>query len=322
MNCTNIARILSAFLLSVLLSTSASGQTPTPSQPGVNEILDKAAAQSLIYIDTFKNLIADETKTFVIYDKNGQEKKRKTVVSNFVVFPLTKEPDRVVEFRNVVSVDGKKIENGDARAQDLFEKISSTDTTEKEIKRLADESLRYDQDILISGMTLFQSVALEPGIRPFFAFELGPSRLVNSRAVYVVDFRQVRDTSEISVNPDSRRSSRTGQDYEIEVDKKVLLYARMNGTLTIDAATFQILAETRRITIQPEGFSEPQIAIEDRFEFQESIFGIYTPKTITHTQYKAKIRDRKMVKEAEVSFAYGNFTRPDIEVKSDDVKAN
>ena len=104
------------------------------------------------------------------------------------------------------------------------------------------------------------------------------------------------------------------------MDKEVPLNARLSGTLVIDAESFRILSETRQLTIQPEGFDRPAIAIEDRFAFQESNFGIYTPKRITHAQFKAKVKDREMVKEAEITFDYGSFTRADVEVKSGEIK--
>lgn len=305
----------------ILLTTAFISKGQSVRVPTLTEILDGAGSTSKVYLETFKNLIADETKTFVIYKRNGDEKKRRTVTSNFIVFPLTKQPDRVVEFRNVVSVDGKTVKDGDKRVQELFEKISDAKTTENEIKRLTDESLRHDEQILISGMTLFQSVALESELRPFFRFDLGPMQQMNGRSVFVVTYDQVRETAKIAVNSSTESGGSYGQRYEIDVDKDVPLNARLSGNLFVDAENYQILAEDRKITIQPEGFTRPLAAIEDRFEFQESEFGILTPKQIIHTQYRARIKDRKMIKEAEVTFRYGNFSRPDIEVKADDVKA-
>src|SRR5688572_22732384 len=137
----NILRAVAVLAISIMSAAIAYSQA-TPA-PALTEILDKAAAQSRVYTETFKNLGADETKTFVIYKKGGEEKKRKTIVSNFLVLPLTKEPDRIVEFRNVISVDGKAVQDGDKRAQSLFEKVSSSETSDNEIKKLANESLRY-----------------------------------------------------------------------------------------------------------------------------------------------------------------------------------
>ena len=308
--------------IAVIYLLGSAVHSQTVAEPlSLDTILDNTGERSREYVETFKNLSAEETKTFVIYKKNGDESKRKTIKSLILVVPLSKDPGRVVEFRNVISVDGRPVKNGDKRAGELFEKLSNSETTDDEIKRLANESSRFDEQIYISGMTLFRSPALDQSLRPFFRFELDPASPTDVLGRYVVRYEQVREAPGISINGSgSKAVSNAVYSYDIEVDKDVELNARLSGTLVIDAQTFRLWAETRRVTIQPQGFSSPSVVIEDRFEFQDSPFGINTPKAIIHSQYKAKIKDRKIIKEAEISFVYGSFTKADVEVKSGEVK--
>src|SRR5215210_4006162 len=73
--------------------------TPAPT-PTLQEIIDKAEAQTRVYVETFKNLLSEERKTFEIYDKRGEVKKRRSVVSTFIVYPLSKDENQITEFRN------------------------------------------------------------------------------------------------------------------------------------------------------------------------------------------------------------------------------
>src|SRR4051812_19369113 len=45
--------------------------TPTPT-PTKEQIIDAVDTQAKTYVETFKNLLADETKTFELYGKNGE----------------------------------------------------------------------------------------------------------------------------------------------------------------------------------------------------------------------------------------------------------
>ena len=316
---SNLATITITFVLIAISAVSALAQTvPLPS---TEEILDRAGKQSAAYTEAFKNLLAIETKTFDIFKKDGEPKKHRTVVSNFLVYPLSKTANQVVEFRNVLSVDGKSVGDADKRAQNLFEKVAGSESSENEITKLREESTRHDLEIAISGMTLFEGLALNTNLRPSFEFSVKPVEKVNGRSVYIVTYRQTKDSPYITVNSNQKRSAgEPGIDYEIDVDKAVSLNARLRGTLAIDAETFQLWSEIRELTIQLAGNVTPITVIEDRFEFQTSDFGILTPKLISHTQYRATIKENRAIKEAHISFEYGNFSRPGVEVKSSEVK--
>jgi hypothetical protein len=291
--------------------------TPAPT-PTLQEIIDKAEAQTRVYVETFKNLLSEERKTFEIYDKRGEIKKRRNVVSTFIVYPLSKDENQITEFRNVVAVDGKNLEKTDQRAQDFFEQIVKVESSKKELEKLQDESLRFDQDIYISGLTLFQSLVLSQDLRSFFEFNIEGKEQIAGTETYVVSYRQTKQSPYITINSEKERDGgKLTQNFDIQVDKKSDLNERMRGKLWIDADTFQIRREQREVTIQPEGFVSPMVVIEDNFEFQKSDFGILTPKKITHLHYRVKLKDKAAVKEGKVIFEYEKFTKPDVEVKGE-----
>ncbi len=286
-----------------------------------DELLAAAEARSREYVEKFRDLLATEARTFVKYKKSGEQKVSRTVKSLFLVTPLTKDPERVIEFRNVTAVDGKPVEDGDKRAGELFSKLANAETSEKEIKRLQDEALRYDDDVLISGLTLFQSVALRASVRPAFTFTVRGKEMIGSTPVIVVEYSQQTATPLITTVV-SGSNGQSGKDaaFEIDADKDIPLNGRLTGKLYLDEATLRLRKEIRTLNVQPDRFPAPVTVIEEVFEYQDSSFGILTPRHITHTQYRLKVKERRLVKDVTVEFEYSDFSRPDVEVKADDVK--
>jgi len=305
-------------VLSILVAILASAAAQTPS---VDEIVSHAGQQAAAYIETFRNLLSQENKTFEIYGKNGDVKKRRSVTSTFIVYPLTKDEKRIAEFRNVIAVDGKKLNDSDSRAQDFFQKIVRAGSSQKELEQIDKESSRFDQDFAITGMTLFQSPVLAPEMRSFFQFHIDGNERVDGGDSYVVSYEQTKPSGDIVVNSKENDYGKSyHQYYDVDVDREGELNPRIKGKLWIDAATFQIHKEIRVLTLQPEGASSPITAVTDEFEYQPSQFGILTPKLIRHTQYGVKTKSASSQKQVVVSMEYGNFTKPDVEVKSAEVK--
>ena len=317
-------RFLNIKLISVLIFIFAIANTVVAQNEAnlpIAEIVAKAGEQRKVYVEEFKNLLSQETKKFEIYDKKGAVKKSRTVTSTFIVYQLSKGDNRVAEYRHVIAVDGKPLDNADKRAQDFFEKIEKVESLGKELKKLHDESLRHDLDILVNGFTLFQSVALVEKVRPFLEFKLEGREILDGAEVLVVSYRQTRQSPFIVIN--SKKGSPNvvpSLKYDVGLEDDVDFKERLSGKFWIDASTFQVWREQRLITLQPENFAVPVPLAEDVFEFQKSDFGILTPKKISHTQYELKKKDRTSIKEGRVVFEYEKFTKPDVEVKSSEVK--
>ena len=303
-----------SLLFTSFLGVSISAQVPV--QMTADQIVDKAAVQSKVYLETFKNLLSEEKKSFEIFDKKGEVKKRKAIDSTFIVYQLVKDEGQIAEFRNVVAVDGKKLASTDDRAKDFFEKVVASESSQKELDRIRDESSRYDEDFAINGLTLFQSISVSDQLRKAFMFSLTGKEMNGGMETYVVSYEQSSASPSITVNGSGSHN------YDIEIDgDKTELNTRIRGKLWIDAATFNVRKEVRERIIQPAGFERPMLVAVDVFEYADTEFGILTPKKITHLQYSVKTKDREARKDTKVEFTYGKFTKPDVDVKSSDVKA-
>lgn len=290
-------------------------------QLSVNEIVNQAQKQAKTYVEIFKNLLSEETKTFEIYDKKSEVKKRRVVVSTFIVYQLSRDESRVTEYRNVLSVDGKKVDNIDQRAQEFFEKLVKTESSAKEFDKLQDESLRYDDNILIIGMTLSQAPVLNEKLRPYFDFKLIDREIYGGSETFLISYEQIRPSPDIVVNgKGGQGSAKPVIDYDVDADADPPLNERILGKFWIDANTFQIKREQRQFTIQPARLEKPLTIISDEFEYQASAFGILTPKRIVHMQYRVRTKVPTAIKEARIILEYDKFTKPDVEIKSAEVK--
>ena len=301
----------------IVLASGVSGQT---AQPAVEEIVKQAGVQRLAYVSEFRNLLSEETKTFETFDKSGKVKKKRMVKSVFVIYQLSKDEKQIAEYRNVISVDGKPLEKTEQRAQDFFEKIASVESTKKELERIQDESSRFDDDISMEGFTLFQSAPLAENLRPFFDFKLEGQEMIDGAMVYRVSYRQVRDSPYVLINSkDDGTSDKLTLNYSSDFKPGENLNQRLAGTLWIDGETFQTRREIRSISVKPKDFDVPIILAENIFEYQNSDFGILTPRKISYTEYRVD-RNKPSAKQIQVTFDYERFTRPDVDVKSGDVK--
>ncbi len=301
-------------MMLLVLTASSVGLGQLVQEVTPQEMINRARERTKVYLETFKNLLSEEKKTFEIYEKGGKVKKRKVVDSTFLVYQLTKDERRVAEFRNVVSVDGKKVSNADERAKDFFEKVAASDNSQKEYERIRDESSRFDEDFAISGLTLFQAIALSDELRGRFRFTMAGRESIGGKNVYVVLFEQIREDPAITVNSPTASNN---YDIEIEGDKTITLNARIRGKLWIDTDTFNVRRELRERTIQPEGFPQPVVVAEDLLEYTDSGFGILTPQTLSHVQYRVRLKEREVTKDTRIVFDYGKFTQPDVDVKGE-----
>jgi len=307
------------FVLMFLAGTTVRGQSSAIVT--LDEILNKAAEQRKAYIDEFKNLLSQETKTFEIYDKKGEVKKRRRVISTFIVYQLSKDDKSIAEYRNVVSVDGKRLDSTDKRAQDFFEQITKVESSKKELEKLDDEGSRFDEEISLNLFTLYQSVALAENLRPYFEFKIDGKETSAGGDVYVVSYQQVKESPYIIT--DAKKESSDGKltlKYDVDLNGGRDVNARLRGKFWIDANTFQVWREERVLTLQPVNFPVPVVFAENTFEFNKSDFGILTPRKISYTQYQLDKKDSNARKEATVTFEYEKFTKPDVEVKSSEVK--
>lgn len=304
---------------------SVPSSTPLPKPIlTVEDILPEAEKQATSYQQSFLNLLGEETKTFEDFDKNGKAKNSRTIVSNLIVYQSAKDANSITEYRNITKVDGKSVSNTDKRIQDFFEELGKSSSIEQELERIQKESSRYDKNLDISGFTLLQAPTLAENIRPAFDFRLEGHDAIEGNDVFVISYQQKTKSPYIFFNIEKPASDKLFINYNIDLPGSLNDSANplMNGKLWIDAKTFQVWREERRLTVQPTGASKPIIVNESEFEYQKSDLGILTPKRITFTDYTVKNKKREItaIKDSKATFEYKNFSKADVEVKSGDVK--
>jgi hypothetical protein len=312
-------RSLNSILVILIVCLATRGQDAIRiTQP--DEIVNRASSQVPSYLSTFRNLISQETKTFTRFSKDGDVKKTKNVVSTFIVYPSARDENRIAEYRNVLSVDGKAVGNPEGRAKDFFERVVRSENSRAELKKIEDESSRYDE-IAVNGLTLFEGVPLLEHLRQYFSFKLNGTEKIDGFDTYRIDYEQVRSSPYISIDESTVPSDgKMPVIYELESGVSGPANERLRGTLWIDTNTFQIRREKRQMTIQPENFARRVVAADNEFEYQNSEFGILTPRRITYTSYRVDRKNDASVKEDSIALEYEKFTRPDVEVKSSEVK--
>jgi len=303
---------------------SQPGQTGLPRQPSptlplvtLATILDEAEKQVAVYQETFKDLLAIETKTFEEYDKNGELEDEAVVESNFFVYQPARDAQQTTELRNVIKVDGKLIPNSQERADRFLTELPKAKTVEKELKEIEEEGLRYDKTYGISGLTLFEAIVLANNLRPVFDFKLLGEENFQGRKVYIVGYQQTKKSPFIAINEKESKERGVKTTTEISVPgalKKSDKFLR--GKLWIDAQNFQVWREERQVTLQ---IAEPIVAQETIFEYAPSEFEILVPKKITFRDNRIKKISKSdeygAVKKAVVVFDYSKFRKTNVDVK-------
>ena len=313
-----ILSAVSAFAQEVPITTPS----PSPTPASLETILNEAAKQSENYRETFRDLLATETKTFESYDKDGDLDESKKVESNFFVYQSSKNEKASSELRNVVRVDDKPVPNSQERADRFLGELQKTKTVEKELEKIQDESLRYDKSFIIYGLTLYEAIPLAENMRPYFNFTAAGEENHLGRNAYVVNYRQTKKSPFITIDEKKSKESGLRADFDLDLPgslKKAEKY--LQGKLWIDAETFQILREEREIIVQT---NSPLVAQKSVFEYEPSQYEIYVPKRITFTDFNVKKGSSKndftTLKASQVTFDYSEFKRTnvDIEILDDD----
>ena len=144
----------------------------------LDEIVTRFFASSDEYEKTFRNLVAEETKTIEVYRASGEVEKRRQIVSDLLVYRSSRDgKEMATEYRDVRSVDGKAVEKRGERALKLLRNASKADSLDKELETINHETYRYEFTRHLRGGTIGQG-GLTKRRREAFQIEwLAASRL-------------------------------------------------------------------------------------------------------------------------------------------------
>ncbi len=312
-------RFILIFILSLASATFAHPQAPA--REGIDSIIGGAKRQADRYREAFKNLIAVELKTFELFGKGGQIKETRTVESNFLVYQSSRNDNVSSELRSVYKVDGKLVPDAAERSDRLFGELQKSTTMISELDKIQKESNRYDKTLEITGLTLYEAVILLSNMRPCFDFELKGTEEFQGREVYVVAYRQVKQSPYILFNDNKKNPDSLTLYFDFKVPGSLKhAEAFLSGKLWIDTGTHQIWREERIVGVRAE---DPVPISETTFEYQPSKYEILVPKSISLLQNKIKEKNKKYIaeKDVKVSFEYSEFKKSETDVKIvDDTK--
>ena len=309
----NLQNTIAAIVILLVCTVFVAAQDEN--QPSLDTILVNADEKTDNYREEFKNLLAQETKTFEIFDKNGSLKKSSVVESNFIIFQSAKDQRVASEYRDVYKVDNKAIGDSQMRANELLTQLAKSDSVEQELKKIQKESLRYDKNLEVNGLTLYQSPILEEYNRPYFNFKLAGSENFNNAEVYIIEYQQTKPSPYIIINNESGGEKplkdKLSLSFNLDLPKSVNnSEVLLRGKLWIDTKTLQLWREERELTAKTEN---PLVILKTDFEYQPSEFEILVPKQISLVQYRIKKSEKgsplSVVKDTQITFSYSKFRK-------------
>ncbi len=256
--------------------SAASPSTSTVAKPASADATAEVASERAFlnlashevehYIEAFADLTADETRVMQSFDEHGFADKRRSIQSALVIYRLRNDPRSVIEYRDVISMDGHEIKGHAARATKLWHNVAEAHSTQEEIRRLNADSERYDIGIAESGFTLFEGLPLRLVCAGDFIFRDLHREVAKGRPTRVFAYQQVHPCDLIV--------------YHFALPAQLadipLLHA---GELTLDAQTGQVVREERNVYLGNPAKKSPCVA-HIVLGYDESPFGILVPKRI------------------------------------------
>ncbi len=271
---------------------------PTAAQRRLDRFLGDAAARTDEYFSLFQDLTAEETKTIEIFRGSSEVSRVRRIVSDLVVYQAQLDNASIAEYRDVREVDGTPVAGREDRVGKLIAQREGASSIREELQRVTRESVRYDLDRTVSGLTISEGLPLQAWARALFAFKVVGIEQLEGRSVVVVDYEQTAP------------NARFGFKFSLpsEVGSAQPLY---RGRLWIDAATAQLWRERREIAVAA---ANPPLVIQSTdFLYKASRFGAPLPSRIVFTSSlkfaKGPEKALRAVPDFRVTFEYGPFKR-------------
>lgn len=293
----------------------------------LDNLLKMAEKSSRNYVESFKNLIAEEIKTIETFKKDQSLDKRRIVKSNFIVYQL-QNGEQISEFRSVLEYNGKPVSQSDAEVEKFFQKLAKSNNKDEAFRRIKKESVRYDGNFVVWGMTLSKDFLVQEKVRKIFDYKIIGREKFAERDVYVVEYRQKEYSPLVLVNATDEELKMETKSVRFDTvisDKLKPTNPRLNGKMWIDVKTGEIWKNEYQVMIQPKILDKPILANESYYEYQPSKFKIAVPKTIVITSYRTFGEPGKnliVAKFASTTLNYSKFNELNSEAKNYKIDEN
>ncbi len=293
-----------------LLALICSFCFPIKAQVDAETWLARHQVEATKYEDTFKNLMAEETKLMEVFDLNGQLRQKRTVIADLLVYQSARDDNLIAEYRNVRNVDGAPIPNYEERATDLFEVLTKMKSLRNEMAKLNDDWLKYDIGRRFWGYTVTQGrlfKALRAAVRGLIAGR----ETINDRDTVIVVFEQLAQSRAVwGADPEEVLNDIPG------LRNRVNVRTRYRGKLWLDKETGQLWKQEVELVADYVNFAQPQVMIRWEQEYQPSDLGILTPKKFVFSWF-SNMRNREtsaaqLGLTSRTTYSYGKFRRFDV----------
>ena len=278
----------------------------TPAQ--LEELLDRLGAHTETYKETFKDLTAQERRTFELLAPDGTVLKQNRLVADLIVYLSQRNANRATEFRNIREVDGQRVEKQDVRLEKLFERLKKDDSADKELGRIIKESTRYDFGYRLSGYLFYKAMATWKILRPLFEYEVAGRERVGERELLEIKFKQ-------------KQFSKDMFGLDGIFDPALFTGPMMRGAYWVDPDTAQIWREHHELFFRNNQSAETYKVVEVDFDFASSKFEVFLPRRVMLQHFKLlkpkKGEPLRMYRSAKVVSDLSDFQRFNTEGKQE-----
>lgn len=235
------------------------------SVPSLEEILKEARKNRRDYVETFKNLSAEETKVTETFHEDGRLRKQRKVTAYFIVYQSQLDDRFASEYRVIREVDGKSVSNHNERAENFFSKLVQAKTLKDESKRLREENMRHTLKYYRWDVTLHPAWQLEEKAMPYYNYEIVGREKVGDRETVVLSYHRK------SLSP--VRAKGILSDFKNP-------HVGDRGRVWLDAKTYQICQWENEQVVRHSETGKILVFMRDEVDYAESDLGILVPTRI------------------------------------------
>jgi len=292
-----IVLALAAALLFASPCRSAQPPAASCAVDDVGEVVMRYLAARDEYVNAFRNLVAEETKTIEVFRASGEVEKRREIVSDLLVYSVARDGrDVATEYRDVRSVDGQAIDRRAERALKLITKAANAGSIAKELETINNETRRYEFRRHLRGFTINWGAIGKQWRGDVQVDRAGREQLAGSDVVVLVYRRTSPSPSTISLPPEFGTAKVHDQ-----------------GRLWIDVHTCQLRRGVWELAAPHPDAAEPLVTIRADLNYRTSAFGILVPDRIVFDWMQRFTHPKNgppsFGLSERMTFTYGTFKR-------------
>ncbi len=240
----------------------------------LDDLLARAATSARRYAEVIQDLTTEETTTILPYDDEGRVTVtgRRVFVSQLMVHRFTHSPGEM-EYRHVLSVDGREAGDREMRLQALARELASASSASEERELIDGESRKFGLVRNSLGTSLMgSSLQNSFGDRETFEWAIAGRETIDGMDIILVDYREISPTR-LSRGRIARLAGIP------ELDR-----IHMRGRLWMDASSGDLWRDEGGYFMEGlPGFSEDLELFQFEYQYARSSFGIFTPERFEFT---------------------------------------